>query len=225
MRIYTKIKIDIETLETLESESYDYAGPVAQCKGGGGGDTVDYAYNARMAGIAERQQTLAEEYFDFWRTDQKELERMQIQANKELIPQQTELQKAQMESEMNLMGVREGYERSMMEYAQEDLEARKPLARKYYEEAMTGENPEQRAAEARATVSQQIDAGRSTMRREASRMGADVNSARFQRNLKGASHDRAKGVAGAMVAERNAARERNFGRMDSAMTKNLGVGG
>lgn len=34
MRIYTKVVIHIETGNVLESESYDYNGPIAECKGG-----------------------------------------------------------------------------------------------------------------------------------------------------------------------------------------------
>ncbi len=33
MRIYTKIIIDMSTLEVLEREGYDYSGPIAECKG------------------------------------------------------------------------------------------------------------------------------------------------------------------------------------------------
>ena len=36
--------------------------------GGGGGDSVDREYNARMATIAEKQQAMAEEYFQYWKS-------------------------------------------------------------------------------------------------------------------------------------------------------------
>jgi len=36
MKIYRKVKIDIETGETLFEDSYEYNGEVAECKGGGG---------------------------------------------------------------------------------------------------------------------------------------------------------------------------------------------
>lgn len=45
MKVYTKIVIDMETLETIEEDSYEYEGPVAQCGGGGkggGGSKVEY---------------------------------------------------------------------------------------------------------------------------------------------------------------------------------------
>lgn len=219
------IRMDIETGEVTDQTSYDYSGPVAQCKGGGGGDTVDRAYNARMAAIAERQQKIAEEYYSFWKTSgQMELEQQTAQAGLQLLPQQTALQKAQMEAELGLVPLQAQFQKSLMEYNTEDLEARKPLARKYYEEAMTGISPDQKAAEARAGVAQQLDASRDTMRREAARMGADPNSARFQRNMGNVSVQRARAIGGAMQSERNRAEDVNFARMDAAMNKPLGVG-
>lgn len=35
MKIYTKVKIDIDTLETVEEDSFEYDGPIALCGGGG----------------------------------------------------------------------------------------------------------------------------------------------------------------------------------------------
>ena len=37
MKIYERIVIDIETGKILDEESYEYNGPIAECKGGGGG--------------------------------------------------------------------------------------------------------------------------------------------------------------------------------------------
>lgn len=51
-KIYDKVVISMDTLETIHEESHEYDGDVAECKGGGG-DSVDKAYNSRMAAIAE----------------------------------------------------------------------------------------------------------------------------------------------------------------------------
>lgn len=48
MKIYTKIIIDIESLEVIEEESYDYEGEVAECKGGGGGGGGKVDFPAHM---------------------------------------------------------------------------------------------------------------------------------------------------------------------------------
>jgi hypothetical protein len=53
--------------ETLEEEHFDYDGPVALCGGGGGVDTVDEEYNARMAKIAEEQHEMGKQLFNFYK--------------------------------------------------------------------------------------------------------------------------------------------------------------
>jgi len=90
MRIYDHVVIDLATGETLEERSAEYTGPVSECKGGGSSsttNTVDYAYNNRMATIAEQQQGMAQDYFDFWKSDYKPLEQAQIQANLDMVQQ------------------------------------------------------------------------------------------------------------------------------------------
>jgi len=78
--------------------------------GGGGGDSYDRAYNARMATIAEAQQSMGTELFDFWKSDAKPLEQAQIASNLELIPYQTEAEKERI-----------GFEGEQMGYARELL--------------------------------------------------------------------------------------------------------
>ena len=46
MKVITKCVINMESLQVIEEESYEYSGPIAECKGGGGGGggsgKVDY---------------------------------------------------------------------------------------------------------------------------------------------------------------------------------------
>lgn len=46
MKIYNKIVWDMSTFEIHEEDSFEYAGPVAHCKGGGkgGGSTPTFTY-------------------------------------------------------------------------------------------------------------------------------------------------------------------------------------
>ena len=69
MKIYNRIVMNITTGEILEEESYQYDGPVALCKGGGGGTTtsVDYVYNDRMATISEKNQKYADEMYNMFK--------------------------------------------------------------------------------------------------------------------------------------------------------------
>ena len=64
-------------------------------KGGGGGTTsttsADTAYNARMANIAEAQQSMAQSYFDDWTASEKPLTNAQNAAALALVPGQAAL--------------------------------------------------------------------------------------------------------------------------------------
>lgn len=83
MKIYTRVVFDMATMEVIEEESYEHGGPVAECKGGGSSttNTVDYAYNARMATLSEEQQDWAREYYNFWQSDQRPLEEAMIKSD------------------------------------------------------------------------------------------------------------------------------------------------
>ena len=89
MIVYEVIVLDLATGDVLAAKGEEYDGPVALCKGGGSSttNTQDTAYNARMATIAEQQQGMAQEYFDFWKSDYKPLEQAQIKANMGMIEQ------------------------------------------------------------------------------------------------------------------------------------------
>ena len=59
MKIYTRIEINMETMAVMHEESFEYDGIVSLCGGGSGGgssttNTVDYAYNSRMATLSEQ---------------------------------------------------------------------------------------------------------------------------------------------------------------------------
>lgn len=64
MRIYTKIVFDIQTLDIVESDSYNHHGPICECKGGGNTSTttVDPTYNAGMLALSELSSEKAVEY-------------------------------------------------------------------------------------------------------------------------------------------------------------------
>ena len=71
MKIYRRVVIDMNTMSTVEEDSFDYEGPVALC--GGKGKTksesttvveVDKEYNARMAAIAEEAQLWSREMYN-----------------------------------------------------------------------------------------------------------------------------------------------------------------
>lgn len=105
--IHTLVIIDMNTGATLHDEAYDYDGPLTLCGGSGGGssttNTVDYAYNARMAALSEEQQEWAREYFGVWQNYQKPYEIAQAQANLQMLPLETGLYGKQLEAANALM--------------------------------------------------------------------------------------------------------------------------
>jgi len=226
MKIYTRIKMDIDTWEVLEEDSYEYTGQLmlALGGGGGGGDGIDEEYNRRMARIAERQQNMAEDYFGFWEEHQAPTEAMQQQAMRDLMPGETDLRREQIASERRMMPLQEELTTAQAQYTIDDLAARKPLARQYYQEAMKGENVGRAAAQAGAGVAQEYDRAMGAQRRDAARAGVDVNSGRFKAGLNSTYLSRARDTAGQKTVARQQARDSNFSRLDSAMNKQIGVG-
>ena len=106
MKIYTMVHIDMATGETIEENYFEWNGPVDFCKGGGGSsttNTVDYAYNARMAALSEEQQGWARDYYNMWQQYQKPYEIAQTQANMEMLPLETELYKQQLTAAKDLL--------------------------------------------------------------------------------------------------------------------------
>jgi len=99
MKIYDHVIIDIATQEVEYEDSFEYEGPIVHCGGGGSSTTInsiDEVYNARMAGISEKELGMAEEYFRFWQDSYKPMEQAQIDANMAIIPQRTALQSRMM---------------------------------------------------------------------------------------------------------------------------------
>lgn len=66
MKVYAKVVVDMATLETLEEDFFEYEGPMALC-GGGDGVEGDTEYNARIATIAEQQNAMALEMYNFYK--------------------------------------------------------------------------------------------------------------------------------------------------------------
>ena len=209
MRVYNKIVIDMETEGVIEAEwTDDYDGPVAECKGGTTSTVtgeVDYAFNARMAEISERQQAMAEEYMDFWRDEYQPLEKAQIDANMELLPGQVENEKKRMD-----------YENVLFEAGKDELTMAKPVMAEYYKQALNGINPDDKVNQARADVASTFKEGEAQMRREGARLGLDPNSAKFQNAMNARGMDQARATAGAMTTTRNAVEDENFRRLSGA---------
>jgi len=64
MKIYTRLVIDIDTLHVVDEQSFEYSGPVAECKGGGSTEvnSTDPVYNAGMLKLSELASEKGVEY-------------------------------------------------------------------------------------------------------------------------------------------------------------------
>lgn len=222
MKIYNRVIIDMETGEVIEEDSFQYDGPVAECKGGSTSttDTYDKKYNKRMAKIAERQQAMAEEYFDFWKDYYQPMEQAQIAANMEMIPLQTEaeklrlgLEREQIQSARGLLPLQTEYETERLTSGIQETQAARPLMAEFYKQALTGVNVGERVQQARSDVAQAYSESGDALRRDAARMGLDPNSARFANLSQTRGLDFARSTAGAMTGARTAAEDENFKRL------------
>lgn len=201
MKIYNKLVVDISSGDVLFEDSFEYDGEIAECKGGGSTttNTQDPAYNSRMATIAEAQQGMAEEYFQYWESDYKPYEQAQIKSNMELMPGETALAKEKIASQRELLPIQTG------------------VAKDYYSMVLKGVNPEEETGKARSDVQQAFKLTEGERRREFSRMGVDPSSPAFASQRSADLREKAKSMAGAGTMARRYADDETFRRLREAM--------
>lgn len=201
MKIYNKIIISIESGEVLCEDSFEYHGEILECKGGGSTttNTVDYSYNSRMAAIAEQQQAMANEYFDYWKSDYQPYEKAQIKANMELMPGETSLAKEKISSQRELLPFQTN------------------VAKDYYAMVLKGVNAEEETGKARTDVMQSFKLTEGERRREFGRMGVDPSSPAFASQRSADLREQVKAMAGAGTTARRYAEEETMRRLREAM--------
>lgn len=212
--IYTRVVIDMASGKVLEQDGFVYDGPVAECGGGsgsgGGGstttNTVDKAYNARMAAIAEEQNTWARDYFNMWQQYYKPYEIAQARSNLEVLPMETDLYKKQLAS------------------ASELLPGQTQAARQFLTASTQGVDVNERMALATAdTANAWKGVGEQTARANA-RMGVNPNSGRYQGIQAALGTQQAAQLAGARTQARVGAEQENYDRLAKAAGFNASGG-
>jgi len=219
----------------LNNRNYFLEHKLIYFKGGSSGDTYDAAYNARMATIAESQEGMAEDYFNFWETTFKPMETEQVQANRdlipyekalskeqiqsqrELIPGQTSLTQAQIDAQSQLLPGQTQALEGEMQSRLEGLEARGGIRDAYYNEALNGLNPEAEADRAGTDAAHAFASSNETMLRDAARMGVGPESGRFAGASRTNSIERAKQIGGARSLARFQTEKEQFNRLNSAV--------
>lgn len=200
MKVYNKVVIDIKTGTVIEEHYEDYDGPVAHCGGGGGGHQtvthegeIDKEYNRRMARVAEEEMAMKEGMYDFFQQHQQPVEQAKLEANKELIPYQTSLQKEKTEVGKDTLEMQQGI--------LDDLGPELDI------------NSQMNTAE--ADVAQQFDQNLESNKREMSRHGISPASGKFQSMQSDFSLNKAAEEAGARNKARQKAKQTGFGLLSS----------
>lgn len=208
--IYSRVLVDMQSGRLLEAEAEEYAGDLAQCKGGSSTtvnstSTPDYEYNARIAAVQERAQGLSDQYFAWWKDHQAPLEA------------------AKADSELKNVGQQQKITQGLLNMQENSLGATSDLTQQFLNESLKGVNGEEWAN--RAGTDQQNAASNATSQliRNASRMGLSANSGSFAKSLADQSAKNAAAVAGARTqAFRNADTEK-YNRLNAGMRAGMGL--
>ena len=235
MKIYTRVVIDMADGSVLEEDSFEHHGDVALCKGSSSTTTVDKEYNRRMASIAERQQGMAEEYFQYWQQYQQPYEKAQIDANMQLLPKeamlaeaqldaqsqllpgQTALKKAQDAAALDLLPGQTDLSKAEMANRMDTLQQLQPAKTEFFKQATEGVDINQRVGAASADVANSYKDVAAKTVRTMSRMGVGPDSGRFAGMNSATDVNQAAAVAGARSQARVAGEQENFNRLNQAM--------
>ncbi|WP_027179818.1 hypothetical protein [Maridesulfovibrio bastinii] len=220
--------------------------------GQGGGQTTtssyDKEYNARMATIAEEQQKMGQGFYDFWMDNNAGMEQAKIEANKELIPLQTELGKKQLAASQDVLPSQTSAQKSsyelqaaqneaglglvgkQTELAGAQLDSRLGLlpkttqaADKFLNQSLTGVNVADRMGQATASVAHQFKDAAASTARQMGRMGSNPSSARMADTMSNLNMQRAKATAFGKETARRNAEDENYKRLSQATSFGLGL--
>lgn len=127
------------------------------------------------------------------------------------------------------------YEKLMMQEGIQDLEANReikaamrreavPTIERFYREASTPVNAQERQAEAEADVVGAYADVPEAVRRQMARTGTNLSGGRYESMMKAIALDRAKTISGARATARQEARDETFSKLKAAMAANSGAG-
>lgn len=159
----------------------------------------------RMAGVAERAATLAEEQWGLAKTIYEPYERMVMQEGMRDVEQNRALKDMTREQLMS------------------EMETSAPAVRAFYKEALTPVSLKERQAEAEAGVVGEYANVPESVRRGLSRTGVNLSGSRYNNLMKAIALDRAKSISGARAAARSEARDETFGKLKAAMAARAGI--
>lgn len=184
-------------------------------------NNYDPVYNAKMAAIAERQQEMAEDQWDMYKTYFQDYEIAVAQANKDLLPYMTDSTREQLQYQTEAAAANRELIPAATALNKKELEGQLPVAEKYYREALEGVDVGERMDSASTEVKAAAKLGESMRRREASRYGIDPGSTTFGNAVNKAALDTARGISGARTGAKERAEQENFQRLGLALDKSV----
>ena len=184
-------------------------------------NSYDPVASAKMAEIAERQQDMAEDQWDMYKEYFQDYEISVAKANKDLLPYMTDSTKEQLQYQTEASAANRKLLPAATELAETELGGQKPVAEKYYKEALEGVNVGDRMDSASNEVKAAAKLGESMRRREASRYGIDPGSSTFGNAVNKSALETSRGISGARTGAKERAEQENFQRLGLALDKNV----
>ena len=224
MRVYTLVVIDMATGTTEHAECFEHSGAVALCKGSSSSTSVDKEYNKRLAAIQERQQDIADQYFNYWNEVQKPYETLQTEANTRMLPYETESYMQQLvtsaqqsEAQRELLPWQTGAAQAQLADQIDTIGQMQPVKTNFFQQAAQGKDVAGAMASAQADAAKGFEDAAAATARNMSRMGVNPNSGRFAGVNAEQDLAKAAAVAGARTQARTTTEDENFRRLALGM--------
>ena len=225
MKVYTKIVIDMEKGSVVGGTWDEYTGPIAECKGGGGGAEPDKKYNAGMLAISRKQQNIADQMFNYFKHGVSYDPNKKVQLEDGTwstageqrgydpdMVSEADLTQQQLAAQSRLIPLEEEEQKRRFGQAKE----RGGVVSSIYKEALEGVDVEGRVSEHRAGVEQAFKGQQDIVNRNLSRMGIDPSSGRGFAATAGIGLEKAKATALGETQIRRGAETEGFQRKVAA---------
>jgi len=187
------------------------------------GNKNDSADTARM--IADSQIKISEEQWSMYKGIFAPYEAELVDAHRQIIPKQTELDLATIEAKKQDVEGRMPLNDELRQQQMRSLTRSEPVEQAFYNEATNGLNVQDKMNAAQADVQQGYDVAAPQMNRQYSRMGLSPGGGKFTDAMAKMTYSKAKDIAFARTNARRTADATNFDRLGSAMTARGNIAG
>ncbi len=186
--------------------------------------TVNYDTEAwgAMKDLAETQTGIMKEQYDHYKKYFQEYEISAIQADKELLPYASEAARLTLEEQSRDITANRELKDALRTDQLAEIQQSRPVAEKYYKDALEGVNETDYMNRAQADVEHGFKGSAESLVRQAGLYGITTGDQGFKKSLSDLALDKALGIAGARTAARKTAQDTSFARLSDAMAKRSG---